>query len=50
MSFPGYVAHRWKRAECEHVRKKGKEKKTSEVDSFRHTEITKNTTHLKMAM
>jgi hypothetical protein len=42
--------HKWKRAECDHVRKKGK--KTSEADSFRHMEIQikKYTTHLKMAM
>jgi hypothetical protein len=29
--------HKWKRSECDHVRKKGK--KTSEADSFRHMEI-----------
>jgi hypothetical protein len=39
--------HKWKRAECDHV-KKG-QKKRSEAESFRHMKI-KYLTHLKMAM
>jgi hypothetical protein len=31
--------HKWKRAACDHVRKKGKKKNPSKADSFRHMEI-----------
>jgi hypothetical protein len=39
--------HKWKHAECDHVRKKAE--KSSEAESFKHMKI-KYPTHLKMAM
>jgi hypothetical protein len=36
--------HKWKCADCDHVRKKKRQKKTSEADSFRHMKI-KNILH-----
>jgi hypothetical protein len=40
--------HKWKRAECDHVKKR-KKKKSGEAESFKQMNI-KYPTHLKMAM